>query len=113
MRYGILSCSWGVVNFIYLFYFKKFFFKFGEWATYRLVKGLGGADHLVKHLPGLLWAGDDKLLDLFKLVDTEDAPGILAVRAGLLAEAGRETAVAEGELLGVKPPFFFFSNQGF
>ncbi len=41
-------------------------------------------------------------LDLVELVHAEDAPGVLAVRTGLAAEAGREARVAQGEAIGVE-----------
>ena len=68
-----------------------------------LVEGLGVGDHVVEHLPGLLGLGDAELLNLGELVDTEDAPDILAVSTGLLAEAGGITSVLQGEVLGLEP----------
>ncbi|CAL2067135.1 protein of unknown function [Streptomyces murinus] len=41
-------------------------------------------------------------LDLVELVHAEDAPGVLAVRTGLAAEAGREARVPQRQLVGVE-----------
>ena len=51
----------------------------------QLAELLRIADHLVKGLPTLVvvGGGQDKLLDLLKLVDPEDALGIAAVRTDL------------------------------
>lgn len=64
-----------------------------------LVELLRVRDHLVEHLPGARGVRDAELLDLLKLVHTENAPGVLAVRAGLLAEARRVAGVADRQLL--------------
>lgn len=40
---------------------------------------------------------------LVELVDAEDAPRVLAVAAGLLAEAGGHAGIAQRQLLGVEP----------
>lgn len=63
-----------------------------------LVERLRGADHLVEHLPALLWGRHAELLDLLELVHPEDAPHVAPGRAGLLAEAGRVAGVLEREL---------------
>lgn len=70
-----------------------------------LVELLRVGDHLVEHLPGASGVRDAELLHLLKLVHTENAPGVLAVRAGLLAEARRVACVADWQLLRglVKP----------
>lgn len=62
-------------------------------TTHGLVKRLAVADHPVKLFPGLLGLGDAELLDLFELVDTEDTPGVLAVRTSLFPEAGGNARV--------------------
>lgn len=69
----------------------------------RLVEGLRVGDHVVEHLPRLLGLGDAELLDLGELVDAEDAPDILAMGTGLLAEASGITGVLQGEVLGLEP----------
>ncbi len=51
--------------------------------------------------PGVLRRDVGEHLDLVELVHTEDAPGVLAVRAGLAAEAGREARVPQRQLVGV------------
>ncbi len=53
---------------------------------------------------GLRVLGEDvgEHLDLVELVHAEDAPGVLAVRARLAAEAGREARVAQRQALGVQ-----------
>lgn len=68
-----------------------------------LVEGLAVGDHVVKHLPRLLGLRDAELLHLGELVHAEDAPHVLAVRARLLAEAGRVAGVLEGQVLGLEP----------
>lgn len=52
------------------------------------------ADHFVEHFPRLFWISQDKLFDLFKLVDAENTPGILAMSTGFLAETGRVTGIS-------------------
>eukprot|EP00053_Salpingoeca_punica_P013131 m.118382 g.118382 ORF g.118382 m.118382 type:complete len:523 (+) comp16116_c0_seq1:1637-3205(+) len=71
----------------------------------RLAKVLGVVHHLVEHLPRLvvMGGGDNKLLDLLELVDAEDAAGVAAVGADLLAEALRHAAVAQRQVLRVEP----------
>ena len=44
----------------------------------------------------------DEHLDLVELVDAEDAARVLAGRAGLAAEAGREARVAERQVVGAR-----------
>lgn len=69
----------------------------------RLIEGLAVGDHVLEHLPRLLGLRDAELLHLCELVHAEDAPDVLAVRAGLLAEAGRVAGVLEGKVLGLEP----------
>ncbi|CCB75725.1 protein of unknown function [Streptantibioticus cattleyicolor NRRL 8057 = DSM 46488] len=57
---------------------------------------LPGQQPLVLRL-GLLGGDEAEHLHLVELVDAEDASGVLAVGAGLPAEAGRETGVAQRE----------------
>lgn len=64
--------------------------------TQRLVELLGGINHSVKLLPRLFGVGDAELLNLLKLVDSEDSPGVLAVRASLTSETGGVASVSSG-----------------
>ena len=55
---------------------------------------------------------DCDLIDyLLELVDTEDAPGILAVRTGLLSEASAVTSVLDGQVLVLQPLSLMESGQ--
>lgn len=47
--------------------------------------------------------GVDKLLNLLELVDAEDAARVPAVGPHLLAEAGAEPRILEGQVLGPQP----------
>ena len=69
----------------------------------RLDEVLGSGDHLVESGPGLLGVAEDELLDLLELVDTEHAPRVLAVRAGLLAEARGDAGVEARQILALEP----------
>lgn len=60
-------------------------------------------DHLFVHLPGLVRRANDKLLHFLELVNAEDAPGVLPVRAGLLAKTGRDSGIHFRQLVGRKP----------
>src|SRR5213078_4320544 len=48
-------------------------------------------------VPGPIGMGEAEHLRLVELVHTEDAAGVLSVRAGLAAKARREPGVAQGE----------------
>ena len=63
-----------------------------------LVPLLRGGDHALEFFPALVGLDDAELLDLLELVDTEDAEGITAVAASLLAEARGVSGVADGKL---------------
>jgi hypothetical protein len=70
-----------------------------------LVELLRRSQHLFKCLPRLLRVRDEELLDLFELVDAEDAPCVFAVGAGFFAEVGRVAGVLYGEICGAEPLF--------
>ena len=73
------------------------------WDTEGLVELFRVSDHLLEGLPGLLWIGEDELLDLLELVDTENSPCVASVGAGLSAVAGGEAGVLDWELLWHDP----------
>jgi hypothetical protein len=66
--------------------------------TKGLVERLRVGDHRVEHLPRRARVGDAELLDLFKLVHTEDTENVATGGTGFLAEAGRVTGVLDREL---------------
>jgi hypothetical protein len=68
------------------------------WDFKRLVEFFCGGHHRVKHLPRLFWLGDTELFDLFKLVDTEDAPHIPTSRSGFFTETGGVSSILDREL---------------
>lgn len=65
-----------------------------------LVKLFARSQHVLKRLPALFRVSDDELLDLLKLVDTEDAPRVFAVRTGFFTEVGGVAGVLDGEVGG-------------
>ena len=73
------------------------------WDTKGLVELLRVSDHLLEGLPGLLWIGENELLDLLELVDTENSPCVASVGASLSAVAGGESGVLDWELLRHDP----------
>lgn len=63
-----------------------------------LVEFFTVSDHGFKHLPTLFWFGDNKLLDLLKLVDTEETPHITTSGTCFFTETGRVASVTDREL---------------
>ena len=80
----------------------------------RLVERLAVPDHLLEHLPrGVVVGGrDTELLDLLELMHAEDAEGVAAVAASLLAEAGGEARVAKGQGRGIDPHVEVVGSDG-
>ena len=66
-----------------------------------LVEFLTGFDHLLLLLLTLIGLTHHELLDLLKLMHAEDATDIAAGAARLLAEAGGDPGVANGEVRGL------------
>lgn len=52
-------------------------------------------------LPGFTRLHNGELLNLLKLMHSEDTPGILAGCAGLLPEAGGESTKSDGEIFPI------------
>jgi len=67
--------------------------------TQGLVEVLRVLNHVVKHLPRLLRLSQAELLNLLKLVHTENTPGVATSSTGLLTETGRVTSILDRELL--------------
>lgn len=61
-----------------------------------LIEFLGVADHFVHHLPGLVVVRrrQHELLDFLELMDAENAAGVTAMGADLLAKARRKAGVS-------------------
>ena len=68
-------------------------------------------DHAVVLLGRLLGLGDAEHLDLLELVNPEDAAHVLAVRAGLLAEARGEAGLPDRQLGRLQPLLVLHSRQ--
>lgn len=64
---------------------------------------LRSGDHLVVGLPGVFRSGEDELLYFLELVDSENAPGVLAMSACLLPEASGCACVFKGKGLLLDP----------
>ena len=64
--------------------------------TKTLVECLRSTDHAIKFVPGFAWVAVNELLNLFKLMYTENTPYISAVRASFLTEASGHASVPVG-----------------
>ena len=68
------------------------------WNFEGLVEFLRSGHHRLEHLPGLFWFSYTELLDLFKLMDAEDAPHISTSRSSFFTETGGVSGILDWEL---------------
>mmetsp|Transcript_39121 Transcript_39121/g.63981 ORF Transcript_39121/g.63981 Transcript_39121/m.63981 type:complete len:227 (-) Transcript_39121:727-1407(-) len=80
--------------------------------TERLIKCFRRGQHFVVMRPTLARFAIHKLLDFVKLMHSENAPRIFAMRASLFTEAGRDTRVFDRQVGGLQPLFVMHGRNG-
>ena len=64
------------------------------WKLKRLVEFLRSSNHLVELFPRFVWRTEDKLLNFFELVDSEDAPDVLTTLSCFFSETRWVTSIS-------------------
>eukprot|EP00835_Amoeboradix_gromovi_P006098 NODE_659_length_5444_cov_0.092423.p5 type:complete len:132 gc:universal NODE_659_length_5444_cov_0.092423:3914-4309(+) len=64
---------------------------------YQFVKLFSGIDHFLVHFPAFLRSGNNKLLNLFKLMYSENAPRVFSVCTCFLSKTSRIACILNGQ----------------